>query len=92
MRPVLRPSAGSLAHSFTGSFLLLAAGPDTPTHEFVRALDDRNGDEILRHINACWPSKTVPAQCKHAIVVPIHNGGTTSLEDPSHYRPISLRN
>ena len=68
-----------------------APGPDRLTAESLKTLDYVVEAELLKALNACFLSKTVPSGWKEANIVSIFKG-KGSDSDPASYRPISLLN
>ena len=68
-----------------------APGPDRLTAESLKTLDYVVEAELLKALNACFLSKTVPSAWKEANIVSIFKG-KGSDSDPASYRPISSLN
>ena len=68
-----------------------APGPDEVRAELILFLDYWGQNQLLRLLNRCFESKTVPDSWKEAFVVSIYKG-KGSDSDPANYRPISLLN
>ena len=68
-----------------------APGPDRLTAESLKTQDYVVEAELLKALNACFVSKTVPSGWKEANIVSKFKG-KGSDSDPASYRPISLLN
>ena len=84
---VTLPQLGSALRGMSSS---RAAGSDGMTIELLRHCFEVVGPVILHIINKSLVTGIVPADWKHAIVVPLYKSGDET--SPANYRPISVLN
>ena len=66
-----------------------APGEDSIQYPMLKHLPPNALDILLHFFNKIWESGEIPADFKHAIVVPLYKSDKP-ISDPSSYRPIAL--
>ena len=67
----------------------MSTGLDIVSYQMLREVPESFLKTLLGFFQRCWDGGTIPAEWKHAVVVPIHKQGKARKEIAS-YRPISL--
>ncbi|MCB4773549.1 MAG: reverse transcriptase family protein, partial [Sulfurovum sp.] len=67
----------------------VSTGLDVVSYQMLREVPESFLKTLLGFFQRCWDGGTIPAEWKHAVVVPIHKQGKARKEIAS-YRPISL--